>query len=138
MGDPIAPAEAASLLRAARAERRTLAPLTDTWPDLDESWAYAVQAIDRDERTAAGDPLVGAKLGLTSAAKQERMHVDRPIVGFLTASMQVDAGELGGVLERWAQPRIEPEIVFVTAVDIARALADDEVAGVVESVGLAA
>lgn len=138
MSDPIAPAEAASLLRTARLERRTLAPLTDTWPDLDEAWGYAVQASDRDERTAAGDPVVGAKLGLTSAAKQERMHVDRPIVGFLTASMQVDLRELAEGVERWAQPRIEPEIAFVTAVDIARALEDEEMAGAVESVGLAA
>ena len=138
MTTPIAPAEAASLLRAARQERRTLAPLTDAWPGLDEAWGYAVQAIDRDERTAAGDALLGAKLGLTSAAKQQRMQVDRPIAGFLTASMRVDARELPGILDRWAQPRIEPEIAFVTAADITRALADDEVAGAVESVGLAA
>ncbi|GAA1968243.1 fumarylacetoacetate hydrolase family protein [Nocardioides panacihumi] len=138
MSEPIAPAEAASLLRTARLERRTLDPLTDTWTDLDEAWGYAVQAIDRDERTTAGDALVGAKLGLTSAAKQERMHVDRPIVGFLTASMQVHPRELGKTLADWAQPRIEPEIAFVTACDIARALDDDEVAGAVASVGVAA
>lgn len=48
---------------------------------------YATPAEDRRRRTGAGEPLIRARLGLTSAAGQRRMGVDRPVVGFLTKSM---------------------------------------------------
>jgi 2-oxo-3-hexenedioate decarboxylase len=135
---PVPPAEAEARLRTARAEVRTLEPLSDTWPELDEDWGYAVQAVDRATRTGAGEDLIGAKLGLTSTAKQQRMGVDRPIVGFLTGAMRLDAGDVAAALRRWAQPRIEPEIAFVTAAPLSRALRDDEVPEVVATVGVAA
>ena len=138
MSWPVPPAEAAARLRTARTELRTLDPLSDAWPELDEDWAYAVQAVDRATRTDAGEHLIGAKLGLTSAAKQQRMGVDRPIVGFLTDAMRLDAGDVAGALRRWAQPRIEPEIAFVTAAPLSRAPGDGEVAGMVATVGVAA
>lgn len=132
------PPEMEARLRAARDDRRTLTPPSDAWPDLDEAWGYAVQDVDREQQVGGGDRLIGAKLGLTSAAKQQRMGVDRPIVGFLTASMQVDADGLAAGMSRWAQPRIEPEIAFVTATDLHRGLADDELAAAVASVSVAA
>lgn len=132
------PRHAADLLRAARVERRTLSPFTDEHPELDEDWGYAVQALALDDRVAAGDPVVGAKLGLTSRAKQERMGVDRPIVGFLTRSMLLEPDGVGDSVAHWAQPRIEPEIAFVTGRAIDRALDADEVRAGVASVGVAA
>lgn len=132
------PREAADLLRAARAERRTLPPFTDEHPELDEDWGYAVQALALDDRVAAGDPVVGAKLGLTSRAKQDRMGVDRPIVGFLTRSMLLEPEDVGDALARWAQPRIEPEIAFVTGRPIDRALDADAAMASVAGVAVAA
>lgn len=132
------PEQAAALLRSARLERRTLQPFTDDHPHLDESWGYAVQAVARDDSTAAGDRPVGAKLGLTSVAKQRRMGVDRPIVGFLTDSMPLGPEEIGDALATWAQPRIEPEIAFFTARTIDRALEPGEVEASIATVTVAA
>jgi 2-oxo-3-hexenedioate decarboxylase len=134
----VTPEQAASVLRAARQSRRTVSPFTDDHPDLDEEWGYDAQAVDRTVRLAAGEQLVGAKLGLTSAAKQHRMGVDRPIVGFLTQSMLVRPDEVGDRLSSWAQPRIEPEIAFVTSQPIGRPLAADEVEAHIATVGIAA
>lgn len=132
------PDEAASMLREARLARQTLAPFTDEHATLDEEWGYAVQAVDRTVRLGSGERLVGAKLGLTSAAKQQRMGVDRPIVGFLTQSMLVRPDEVGDRLSTWAQPRIEPEIAFVTSLPIGRSLASEEVGAHIATVGVAA
>jgi 2-oxo-3-hexenedioate decarboxylase len=134
----VTPKQAASALRDARLGRRTLSPFSDHHPDLDEEWGYAAQAVDRTVRLAAGEQLVGAKLGLTSAAKQQRMGVDRPIVGFLTRSMLVRPDGVGDRLTSWAQPRIEPEIAFVTSRPIGHPLAADEVEAHIATVVIAA
>lgn len=106
------PEDAAQALVTARRDRRPLDPFTDAHPGLDEDWGYAVQALDRARRTTAGEQIVGAKLGLTSAAKQQRMNVDRPVVGFLTDAMHRATAEPLDATA-WIQPRIEPEIAFI-------------------------
>jgi 2-oxo-3-hexenedioate decarboxylase len=133
----VTPAQAAARLAEARHARTTLAPFTDTFEGLDETWAYAVQDADRQERLRCGERVVGAKLGLTSAAKQERMGVDRPIVGFLTADMLVRADEVAQRLTGWVQPRIEPEIAFVTSRPIDTGLDLEAVADHLGTVGVA-
>lgn len=132
------PAGAARALREARSARRTLAPFTDALPELDEEWGYAVQAEDRRARIADGERVIGAKLGLTSVAKQQRMGVDRPIVGFLTDTMLVAEDSIRAALASWTQPRIEPEIAFVTALPIEHALAQGDVPAHIATVGMAA
>lgn len=130
--------DAARLLRSAREGADLIDPFTDVVPDLDEEWAYQVQAVDRGQRLAAGERLVGAKLGLTSRAKQQRMGVDRPIVGFLTDRMQVSPETVGRRLHTWVQPRVEPEIAFVTSRQIGGPLSLGEASSYVEAVLLAA
>jgi 2-oxo-3-hexenedioate decarboxylase len=103
---------AADSLRAARLARAPRAPFTDTDPTLSELWGYDVQDVDRAQRLADGERLVGAKLGLTSRAKQLTMGVGQPIVGFLTDAMHLHPGNQAQVLAAAAQPRIEPEIAF--------------------------
>jgi 2-oxo-3-hexenedioate decarboxylase len=61
--------DAARSLRTARLTGVLRRPFTDTHPELDERWGYDVQDLDRADRLAAGENLVGAKLGLTSRAK---------------------------------------------------------------------
>jgi 2-oxo-3-hexenedioate decarboxylase len=134
----VTPESAARTLREVRSARRTLAPLTDALPELDEEWGYAVQAEDRRSRIADGERVIGAKLGLTSVAKQQRMGVDRPIVGFLTDAMLVASDGIGAGLASWAQPRIEPEIAFVTALPIEHALTQGDVPAHIATVGMAA
>jgi 2-oxo-3-hexenedioate decarboxylase len=132
------PAEAAARLAEARHARATVDPFTDTVDGLDEAWAYAVQAEDRRERLQRGERVIGAKLGLTSVAKQQRMGVDRPIVGFLTDRMLTPPEQIGGRLTEWAQPRIEPEIAFITSRPIDRTLDLDAVPAHIATVGVAA
>jgi 2-oxo-3-hexenedioate decarboxylase len=134
----VTPAQAAARLAEARHARTTLAPFTDTFEGLDETWAYAVQDADRHERLQRGERVIGAKLGLTSVAKQQRMGVDRPIVGFLTDRMLAPPEEIGGRMTEWAQPRIEPEIAFVTSRPIDSALDLDAVRAHIATVGVAA
>jgi 2-oxo-3-hexenedioate decarboxylase len=89
------------------------APLTeDGWPELDLATAYEVQDALLAKRIAAGERLVGVKLGLTSRVKQERMGIDFPLTAWLTDAMALEAGTpipLGESIH----PRAEPEIVFV-------------------------
>lgn len=132
------PAEAAACLAGARHARTTIDPFTDTVDDLDEAWAYDVQAEDRSARRQQGERVIGAKLGLTSVAKQQRMGVDRPIVGFLTDRMLAPPEQIAGRLTQWAQPRIEPEIAFVTSRPIGSALDLDTVPAHLATVGVAA
>ena len=131
------PAAAAALARA-RATRTPLPAFTATAPDLGADWAYAVQDHDRSARLAAGETLIGAKLGLTSPAKQARMGVDQPVIGFLTDAMELRPDGVGAALATWIQPRIEPEIVFVLARPLATRLTAAEAREVVASVGIAA
>ena len=97
-------------------DRRATSPLTDSY-DLDEATALWVQDAVVQARIDAGATLVGAKLGLTSAAKQRQMKVDRPLYGWLTDDMQVDTG---AVLRhgQYIQPRVEPEIAFLLGRDL--------------------
>lgn len=132
------PDRAADLLLRARTTQTTLEPFTDEHPSLDEDWGYAVQDLDRSRRLLAGEHLVGAKLGLTSAAKQQRMGVDRPIVGFLGDTMVLSAERVADALARWSQPRIEPEIAFVTAQPLSRSLSEDEISAAISTVQVAA
>lgn len=131
------PEDAARTLEAARRDRRTLTPFTDSEPSLDEAWGYAVQAAARRTAIAAGARVVGAKLGLTSAAKQRRMGVDRPIVGYLTQDMLLDPATVTERLEGWVQPRVEPEIAFVTSRPIGHALSVEELASSIATVAMA-
>jgi len=105
-------AEIAAELDAARRERRDLAPFTDSHPDIDEETAYAAQWAGVQTRLAAGERLVGAKLGLTSKVKQRVMKVDAPLYGWVTSGMLAPHAEpvdLGSLIH----PRVEPEIAFL-------------------------
>lgn len=108
---------ARTLIDAAR-HRTGIEPITNTYPDLDFETAYEVQDAVVDARTQQGATVIGAKLGLTSRAKQLQMKVDRPLYGFLTDDMQIDSGE-SLACDRFIQPRCEPEIAFLLGRDLA-------------------
>lgn len=104
-------------LAAAERERRARGPFTDAHPDLDEATAYEAQWLGVRARVAAGDRIVGAKLGLTSPVKQKVMNVDAPLYGWVTASM-ILAGDGPVPVDRFIHPRVEPEIAFRLATDV--------------------
>jgi 2-keto-4-pentenoate hydratase len=79
--------------------------------------AYAVQALNTQRRLAAGERLVGRKIGLTSQAVQKQLGVDSPDFGALFASMAVAHGE-EIASKRLMQAKAEAEIALVLAHDL--------------------
>jgi 2-keto-4-pentenoate hydratase len=107
--------EFADALYAAERNRTPIAPLRDHIANADD--AYAVQEHNTRRALAAGRRLVGRKIGLTSAAVQRQLGVDRPDFGMLFADMEVGEGEpiaIGRIL----QPRIEAEVAFILDRDL--------------------
>ncbi len=78
--------------------------------------AYAIQAALLELQLGRGDTLAGAKLGLTSIAKQEQMGVDEPVYGWVLASSVLSDGQAS--LGELIHPRCEPEIVLNLAEDL--------------------
>lgn len=111
------PSELADRLIAAARDRIATTPLTDEYPDLDVPTAYTIQDAVVEARRDAGSVIVGAKLGLTSAAKQKQMNVSEPLYGWLSDDMVIDTGEQL-VCERFIQPRCEPEVAFLLGEDL--------------------
>ncbi|MEV7649123.1 fumarylacetoacetate hydrolase family protein [Arthrobacter sp. NPDC089319] len=103
---------AADVLLRAEAERTDRGPLTEEWDGLDLPTAYEVQAEIIEGKIAAGEKVVGVKLGLTSRAKQQRMGIDSPLTAVITDGMVLEA-DVPIPLDDLIHPRIEPEIVFV-------------------------
>jgi 2-oxo-3-hexenedioate decarboxylase len=113
----INPQEIAGQLAASQRERRHRQPFTDGFPDLDLETAYAAQWAGVQARLEAGEQLVGAKLGLTSKAKQRVMNVDAPLYGFVTSGMLAPYGEPVDVAN-FIHPRVEPEVAFLLGRDV--------------------
>lgn len=114
------PRELAAILIEAAANGAGIEALTTTAGPFDVSTAYQVQDAVVADRIRRGAAIVGAKLGLTSVAKQRQMKVDEPLYGWLTADMAIDVAQplrCG----RFIQPRCEPEIAFLLRDDLAGA-----------------
>ena len=97
---------------------KPVAPLTERYPELVLEDAYAIQTINIDRRVAAGQRVIGRKVGLTSKPMQELLGVDEPDFGVLTDEMFVEDGDLIE-LARLVQPRVEAELAFVMERDLA-------------------
>ncbi|GAA3240008.1 2-keto-4-pentenoate hydratase [Nonomuraea helvata] len=86
-------------------------PVRDLVTDVAD--AYEVQRRLNARRTA---PVTGRKIGLTSSAVQQQLGVDQPDFGVLFADMEVTrTAPIGRLL----QPKVEAEIAFVLAADLA-------------------
>lgn len=96
---------------AARSGTATRAP-TALHPGLTLADAYAVQESWAERHIMAGRRKIGYKLGLTTAAAQQGLGIDRPIYGVLFDDMRIaDGGTLS--LDGLIAPRVEPELAFV-------------------------
>lgn len=96
----------------ARLTRVPIPPFTDGDPTLGMADGYAVQQELVALLLADGDRIVGRKVGLTSKAMQEVVGVDSPDHGPVLASTVYRDGDTIP-LDRFIQPRVEAEIVFV-------------------------
>jgi len=103
----------AEMLLAAYSSRTPVEPLTEQY-DLAPEDAYEIQLLQVERWVAAGARVKGHKVGLTSAAMQRQMNVNRPDYGHLLDRMfwpEQEPIPLSGFL----QPRVEPETAFVLA-----------------------
>ncbi len=114
---PIDHAHWAQYLLSAVEDRRDVQAITKQVDELSIDDAYAIQAALLELQLGRGDTLAGAKLGLTSAAKQEQMGVTEPVYGWLPATSVLQDSVVD--LSELIHPRCEPEIVFVLAQDLA-------------------
>lgn len=99
-------------LHAALREARPVEPLSARYPQLGIDDAYAIQQRLMAHRLAAGERVVGKKIGVTSRAVMDMLGVFQPDFGWLTDAMCRSDGE---AIDCTAliQPRAEGEIAFV-------------------------
>jgi 2-oxopent-4-enoate/cis-2-oxohex-4-enoate hydratase len=97
---------------------RMIEPLTEREPDITIEDAYAISSHLLSLRVAEGEKVIGKKIGVTSAAVQNMLGVDRPDFGYLTDHMVVEEGEPLSLSTKMIQPRAEGEIAFVLKQDL--------------------
>ncbi len=101
-------------LYAALLEQRTLRPLTERYADIGIDDAYRIQQRLIARRVAAGERIIGKKVGVTSQAVMNMLGVNQPDFGMLTDAMVYNEGEAIPA-KRLIQPKAEGEIAFVLA-----------------------
>jgi 2-keto-4-pentenoate hydratase len=104
-------------LYSAERDRRTLRPITETYPEIDIDTAYRIQLALIQLKDADGEKIVGKKIGLTSKAMQKMLNVDEPDYGHILEVMVLDNGARVAMSEL-IQPKVEPEIAFVLDRDL--------------------
>ncbi len=104
--------------------RTPCAPVRDLIGTDDLPAAYAVQQGLVQRRLATGATVVGRKIGATSEAVQRQLGVDQPDFGYLLDEMDVSTHEPIS-MARLLQPRVEAEVAFVLARDIAPATEEE-------------
>ena len=93
-------------------ERQVLEPLTNRHPDITIEDAYAIQQKMLARRLAAGEKVVGKKIGVTSKVVMDMLGVYQPDFGWLTDAMVFNEGEAIAA-NTLIQPKAEGEIAFV-------------------------
>lgn len=106
----------AERLRVAEETRLPIPPPVETHPGIDAADAYEVQLINIRRRLRAA-PVVGHKVGLSSAAMQQMMGVDEPDYGHLLEDMGLDE-DTPVPASRFCYPRVEVEVGFVLGGDL--------------------
>ena len=104
----------AQQVQAAQDQVQQIAPLTATPGGLDLASAYAVAERVHRTRLQAGAVAVGRKIGFTNAVLWDAYGVRQPMWGWMYAGTQVpvQAQRARCSLARFAEPKIEPEIVL--------------------------
>jgi 2-oxopent-4-enoate/cis-2-oxohex-4-enoate hydratase len=96
----------------ALSQRPVLEPLSTRYPDIAIADAYAVQQHMLARRIAAGERVVGKKIGVTSKAVMDMLGVFQPDFGWLTDGMVFNEGEAVSA-SSLIQPKAEGEIAFL-------------------------
>jgi 2-oxopent-4-enoate/cis-2-oxohex-4-enoate hydratase len=96
---------------------RVVDPLTTRHPDITIEDAYAIQQRLNGRRLAAGERIIGKKIGVTSRAVMNMLGVHQPDFGLLTDGMVYNEGEAIPAATL-IQPKAEGEIAFVLKRDL--------------------
>ena len=92
-------------------------PLLEREPDITIEDAYKIQEHFVARRVAAGERIIGKKIGATSKPVQDFLGVYQPDFGMLTSGMVYQEGDtidLGTMI----QPKAEAELAFVLKADL--------------------
>ncbi|MGR6808554.1 2-oxopent-4-enoate hydratase (plasmid) [Sphaerotilus natans] len=110
--------------------REAVEPLTQRHPGITLDDAYLIQLRMIERRCAAGERVIGKKIGVTSQVVMDMLGVDQPDFGHLLSGMVFNEGEAIDT-RRLIAPRAEAEVAFildrdltgpgVTAADVLRA-----------------
>ncbi len=99
--------------------QRTLAPLTSRHAGITVDDAYRISLRFLARREAAGERVIGKKIGVTSKPVQDMLGVFQPDFGFLTDAMQFADGATVSLKQAGLiQPRAEGEIAFMLKSDL--------------------
>ena len=98
--------------------RAPVAPLTAREGDITIEDAYHISRQLLKRRTAAGEQIIGKKIGVTSKAVQTMLNVHQPDFGYLTDAMVFASGADLPISELLIQPRAEGEIAFILKRDL--------------------
>ena len=103
---------AGDALYEAMVQRTTITPLSSQYPDITIDDAYEIQQRMTARRLAAGERIIGKKIGVTSKAVMNMLGVFQPDFGWLTDGMVYNEGQ---AIEASSliQPKAEGEIAFV-------------------------
>src|SRR3954463_4782947 len=104
--------KAADILVEAAKTRKQATQLSVTFPGITFEDAYAISTICAKRKMAAGEKLIGHKVGLTSKAMQQSSQIDEPDYGYLFDSMMVADGAKVPH-ETYCAPRVEVELAFI-------------------------
>lgn len=99
-------------LLAARRDHVAIPPLTQRFPEMTPTDAYAVQQGLVAGLLAGGDAIIGYKLGLTSRPMQKLLGVDQPDYAPILGSTVYADGSVVS-LDDFISPRMEAEICVV-------------------------
>jgi 2-keto-4-pentenoate hydratase len=101
-------------MKTAQDEVRQIEPITSQLSGFDVASAYAVAHLIHEARLAEGAVPIGRKIGFTNPDVQSLYGVREPIWGTIydTTVVHLSANDQTCRIARFAEPKIEPEIVF--------------------------
>jgi len=105
-------------LHQAMVTRQTIAPLTEQAPSITVEDAYQISLKMLERRLAAGEHVVGKKIGVTSKVVMDMLNVRQPDFGYLTDRMMYTTSSEVSVSSELIAPRAEGEIAFVLKRDL--------------------
>ena len=104
--------ELAARLDEAERTRGQIAQFSRAFDGMTMSDSYAIQRAWVDHKIAAGQRVIGHKIGLTSRAMQRAVNITEPDYGVLLDPMLFHDGQKIPI-DRFIEPRVEVEIAFM-------------------------